>query len=63
MFTCCSSLMPYYEYALAWYILVIICMSSLEVIDDLDVEIWLRSYKCYLWYRLAPEGHRGDGLG
>jgi hypothetical protein len=63
MFTCCNSLMPCHKYALVWYILVIICMSSLDVIADLDVEIWLRPCKFYHWCRLTPKGHRGDGLG
>jgi hypothetical protein len=39
-----------------------VCMSCLDVIVDLDVEIWLRPYKRYHWCRLTPEGHRGDGL-
>jgi hypothetical protein len=51
-----------YEYALVWFILVILCMSRLDVIVDLDDEIWLRSCKCYRWCSLTQEGHRGDGL-
>jgi hypothetical protein len=47
--------MPCYEYALVWFILVIICMSSLDVIVNLDVEIWLRLCKRYHWCRLTPE--------
>jgi hypothetical protein len=38
-------------------------MSSLEVIDDFDVEIWLRLCKRYRWCRVTPKRHRGDGLG
>jgi hypothetical protein len=52
-----------YEHALVCIILVIICMSSIDVIVYLDVEIWLRSCKHYRWCRLTPEGHHGDGLG
>jgi hypothetical protein len=63
MFTCCCSLMSCYEYALVWFILVIVCMSRLVVIVDLDVEIWLRPCKRYRWCGLMPEGHYGDGLG
>jgi hypothetical protein len=44
-----------------WFILMIVRMSSLEVIDDLDVELWWRSCKCYRWCRLTPESHHGDG--
>jgi hypothetical protein len=55
--------MPCYEYALVWFILVILCMSRLDVVVDLDVRIWLRPCKHYCWCRLTPEGHRGDGLG
>jgi hypothetical protein len=55
--------MPCYEYALVLYILVIICMSGLDVIVELDVEILLRPCRLYRWCRLTPEGHRGDGLG
>jgi hypothetical protein len=44
------------------FILVIVCMSRLVVIVDLDVEIWLRSCKRYRWCRLTPEGHHGVGL-
>jgi hypothetical protein len=63
MLTCGSSLMCFYEHALVCIILVIICMSSIDVIVYLDVEIWLRSCKHYRWCRLTPEGHHGDGLG
>jgi hypothetical protein len=55
--------MPCYEYALVWFILVILCMSRLDVVVDLDVGIWLRPCKHYCWCRLTPEGHRGDGHG
>jgi hypothetical protein len=55
--------MSCYEYALVWFILVIVCMSRLVVIVDLDVEIWLRPCKRYRWCGLMPEGHYGDGLG
>jgi hypothetical protein len=55
--------MPCYEYALVWFILVILIMSRLDVVVDLDVEVWLRLCKCYRWCRLMPEDHRGDGLG
>jgi hypothetical protein len=63
MFICWCSLMTCYEYALVWFILAILCMSRLDVIVDLDVEIWLRLCKHYYWCRLTPEGHRGHGLG
>jgi hypothetical protein len=62
MFTYCSSLMLCYEYAHVLYILVIICMSGLDVIVELDVEILLRPCRLYHWCRLTPEGHHGDGL-
>jgi hypothetical protein len=55
--------MPCYQYALVWFILVILCISRLDVVVDLDGEIWLRSCKRYRWCRLMPEGHHGDGLG
>jgi hypothetical protein len=47
-----------FTYALIWvcFILAIVCMSSLEGIDDLDVELWLRPCKRYRWCRLTPEG-------
>jgi hypothetical protein len=53
--------MPMFTYALIQVcicivILVIVCMSSLEGMDDLDVELWLRPCKRYHWYRLTPEG-------
>jgi hypothetical protein len=63
MFTYCSSLMHYYEHALALYIFVIVCMSSLDMIVELDVEMLLRPCKRYCWYRLTPEVHHGNGLG
>jgi hypothetical protein len=63
MFTYCSSLMPCYEYALVLYVFVIVCMSSLDMLVELDVEMLLRPCKRYRWCRLTPEGHRGDGLG
>jgi hypothetical protein len=63
MFTYCSSLMPCYEYELVLYILAIICMSSLDVIVELDVEMLWRPCKRYRWCRLTPKGHHGDGLG
>jgi hypothetical protein len=63
MFTYCSSLMSYYEYALVLYILVIECMSSLNVIVELDVELLLRPCRRYRWCRLTLEGHHGDRLG
>jgi hypothetical protein len=31
-------------------------MSSLEGIDDLEVELWLRPCKCHRWCRLTPVG-------
>jgi hypothetical protein len=63
MFTYCFSLMPCYEYALVLYIFVIVCMSSQDMIVELDVEMMLMPCKCYRWCRLMLEGHRGDGLG
>jgi hypothetical protein len=54
--------MPCYEYALVYFTLVILCLSRLDVIVDLDDKIWLRPCKCYRWYRLMPKGHCGDGL-
>jgi hypothetical protein len=41
MFTYCFSLMPCYEYALVLYISVIVCMSSQDMIVELDVEMML----------------------
>jgi hypothetical protein len=55
--------MPCYEYALVLYVFVIVCMSSLDMLVELDVEMLLRPCKRYRWCRLTPEGHRGDGLG
>jgi hypothetical protein len=42
--------------------LFIICMSGLIMIDDLDIEMYLRPCKYYRWCRLTPDRYRGDRL-
>jgi hypothetical protein len=64
MFTYCCSLMPCYEYALMVIChLFIVCMSGLIMIDDLDIEMYLRPFKYYRWCSLMPERYHGDRLG